>query len=96
MQIGKLSPFCRNFCQRTQDELIQVLLNAGASEQANGAGQTPQQILDGILEERERQQQQDATWRGKGTEDLRTKRERGRVIAYVDSDRSGYRRRPRN
>lgn len=49
----EVEPLPPQILQRTQDELIQVLLNAGASmEQANGAGETPQQILDGGLEER--------------------------------------------
>ncbi len=76
--------------------MIQALVDAGTSmDQVNKAGQTPQQILDGVLEERERQQQQDVAWSGQGSEDLVTKQDRGRVIGYVDSRRYGARGRRR-
>jgi ankyrin repeat protein len=82
----EVEPLAPNLLRRTRDELILALLNAGASmDQTNIAGQTPKQVLDCVLEEREGQQQREAAKRAKWGEDPIIRQDRGRVVTYVNS-----------
>jgi hypothetical protein len=78
-----VEPLPTGFPNRARDELIQVLLDAGASmDRTNDAGQTPGQILDCVLEEREKLRREDEARRARRG---RIEQGRGRVFAYVDS-----------
>lgn len=72
----EVEPLAPNLLEKTRDELIHALLNGGASmDWTNRASQTPKGVLDYVLEERERQQRQDALWRGKEGEDTTNKQD---------------------
>jgi ankyrin repeat protein len=78
-----VEPLPTGFPNRARDELIQVLLDAGASmDRTNDAGQAPGQILDCVLEEREKLRREDEARRARRG---RIEQGRGRVFAYVDS-----------
>jgi hypothetical protein len=83
---GELEPLPTGFPKIARDELIQVLLDAGASmDQTNGAGQTPGQVLHCILEEQERLKQKDEARRARRGRHSSIGQGRGRVVAYVNS-----------
>lgn len=83
---GELEPLPTGFLKRARNEVIQVLLDAGASmDRINGAGQTPRQVLGCVLEERERLQREDEARRARRGRHPSIGRNRGRVVAYMDS-----------
>lgn len=83
---GELEPLPTGFPERARDELIQVLLDAGASmDRTNGAGQTPGEVLDCVLIERERLKREDEVRRARWGRHPSIGQGRGRVVAYVNS-----------
>ena len=63
---GSLEPI-HGRVEKARDEIIQILLDAGASEdQINKAGETPKQVLNSVLERHARQVATMQSGRGRG------------------------------